>query len=293
MYIQLLINGISLGSLYAIIAVGFALIFSILKFSNLALGGVIGLTAYVAFFFQDSIVPRPHIFVTMLVAAVVGMVIMLLVDLIGFRQVRRKDSPRIYYFLMSITVGIMIESGVTIAFGARNYGFPPIFDVMSFRLGGFVFSTTDMTVMAVSILLLVALVLLINKTKLGRAMRAVAIDTNTSKLMGINSGKIIMISFVMAGALAGVAAVFLAIRFSVFPELGSRMIIKGLMASVVGGLGSMPGAIIGAFALGTLEMFLIFFLGSSIAPVILLAVFLCFLLVRPQGISGKIIQDKA
>lgn len=290
---QLLINGISLGAVYAIIAVGYALVYSILRFSNFAQGGIIGLSAYIAYFFHASFENPPHIIVTILVACLSGTLLAMAVDTIGFVRVRKKNSPRIYYMLASITISMLIESAVTVKFGQETRGFPSVFEKTSFQIGGLILSTRDTVILIVSVILLIFLVLLINKTKIGRAIRCVAIDPTTAKLMGINSATIIRFTFMLAGCLAGVASVFLAMKYSVYPTLGSSMIFKGLVASVMGGLGSISGAIIGSFLLGILEMVLVYYLGSSITPAIVLGVMLVFLLVRPQGIAGTIAHDKA
>lgn len=292
MTIQLLINGISLGAIYAIIAVGFALIFSILRFSNFAHGAIISATAYIAYFFQNSFDPAPPLVVTTIVSALAGMVIILLVDTIGFRNIRKNLSPRIYFFVASITIAIMIEEILSVFFGKNFFGFPSIFEKTTFEFMGITFATMDIIVLAISAGLLVVLMLIINKTRLGLAIRTVAIDVVTSKLMGVNTDVIIIFSFALAGLLAGVSGVFLGIKYSVYPSLGSSIIVKGFMASVIGGLGSLTGAIIAATVLGVVEMLLIYNFGSTITPALLLIVVLVFLFVRPQGILGRIVQDK-
>lgn len=292
MSIQLLVNGISLGAVYAIIAVGFALIFSVLKFSNFAHGGIVSATAYIAFFFQNSFKTPPSLVVTTVVAALSGMFITLILDTVGYRNIRKNSSPRIYFFVASITLGIMVENILSVFFGKNFFGFPPVFEKTTFLFAGITFSTMDMVVLAVSGVLLVVLMVIIKKTRLGLAIRTVAIDPATSKLMGINSDVVIIFSFALAGLLAGVSGVFLGIKYSVYPSLGPSIIVKGFMASVIGGLGSLSGAIMAAFLLGVVEMLMVYNFGSSITPALLLAILLIFLFVRPQGISGKIIQDK-
>jgi len=291
--LQLLINGISLGAVYAIIAVGFAMVYSILKFSNFAQGGIIGLTAYVAYFFHTAFKTPPSIVLTILIACISGTLIAMAVDALGFARVRKKNSPRVYYMLASVTLGMLIESAVTVRFGQVTLGFPSVFSKNSFTIGALSLSTRDMVILAVSVVLLVVLILLIHKTKIGRAIRCVAIDPTTAKLMGINSATVIRFTFMLAGCLAGIASVFLAMKYSVYPSLGSSMIFKGLVGSVIGGLGSLSGAIIGSFLLGIVEMLLVYYLGSSITPALVLGFMLVFLLVRPQGIAGSIVQDTA
>ena len=284
MSLQLIVNGISLGAVYALIAVGFALVFSILKFSNFAHGGMISAAAYIAYFFYASFETPPSLWVTLLFTAVVSLGVALLLD--------KNNSPNIYYFVASITFAILIEQILTVFFGKTSYGFPGMFEVASVRLLGASFATMDLVVLAVSIAMLVVLMLLINRTKIGLAIRAVAINPRASRLMGINSGFIVLFTFALAGFLAGVSGTLLGIKYSVYPALGSSMMVKGFIASVIGGLGSLSGAIAAAILLGVIEMVSIYFLGSSVTPAILFGIMLVFLFLRPQGISGKFAQDK-
>ncbi len=292
MNIQLLVNGISLGAIYALIAVGFAVIYSVLKFSNFAHGGMIGATAYIAYFFHTGINPTPPLALTVIVSALAGMVMAILIDTLAYRRIRKRNSPRIYYFVASVTVGILIESFLSATLGTNYMGFGRIFDKSSFNIGEIVFSTFDMVALLVSLVLLFALAMVINKTKIGLAIRSVAINSETSKLMGINSNTIITLCFVIAGLLAGVNGALLGIKYTVTPSLGSSMITKGFISSVIGGLGSLSGAIAGAFLLGILEMTITYFLGSNITPLLEFIVLLLFLFLRPQGIAGKIVADK-
>ena len=291
--IQLFINGISMGAVYAIVAVGFALVFSILRFSNFAHGGIISVCAYAVFFFQKMFDKLPNIFVLMAVSALFGALITLLLDLVGFMSIRRNNSPRIYYFVSSITFGILAENVLSVRYGAFVLVFPHIFEVSSFTLFGLSFSTLDMFTLATTIVLLAALMVFIQKTKLGLAIRTVSIDPMTSNLMGINSAVVITSTFMIAGMLAGIGGVLLATRYSVYPTLGSGMIAKAFIASVIGGLGSLSGAILGSILLGVVEMYLVYFFGSSVTTVLLLVIMIVFLLLRPQGISGVQVQDKA
>jgi branched-chain amino acid transport system permease protein len=293
MNLQLIINGISLGAVYALIAVGFAIVFSVLKFSNFAHGGMISACAYIAFFFQRNFETPPPLWITIAFTGVAGMVIALLVDTLGYRRIRAKHSPPLFYFLSSVTFAIFIEQYLTVFYGKNMYGFPPIFEQTTFNVAGITLSTLDMVILAVAVALLIALVLIINRTKLGLAIRTVAIDSRASRLMGINSAVVITFTFVLAGLLAGVSGVLLGIKYSVYPTLGPSMMVKGFIASVIGGLGSLAGAIAAAVLLGLVEMILTYFLGSSITPALLFGIMLLFLFVRPQGIAGKFTQDKA
>lgn len=293
MSFQLLVNGISIGSVYALIAVGFALVFSVLKFSNFSHGGCISACAFVAYFFQARFDPAPPFWATMLVACATGLVLALLVDCFAFRRLRKNASNSLYYFLSSVVMAILIEQVLNVFFGTQMYAFPAIFKKSTLQLLGTTFSTLDMAILAIAVSLLLVLILLINKTRLGLAIRAVAINSRTSRLMGINSSVVITLTLLIAGLLAGITGVMLGVKYSVYPSLGSSMMLKGFIASVIGGLGSLGGAIAAAVLLGVIEIISTFYLGSEISPVILFGLMLVFLLVRPQGIAGKFAQDKA
>jgi branched-chain amino acid transport system permease protein len=292
MGLQLIVNGISLGAVYALIAVGFALVFSVLKFSNFAHGGMISACAYIGFFFQNAFDSPPSIFITILFTAAFGVILAVVLDTAGYRRIRKNQSPGIYNFLSSLAFAIMIEQFLAVVFGKNLHGYPPIFEKNTFQFFGITFSTINVMILIVSLVILVILILLIDKTRIGLAVRAVAINAETSKLMGINSGVIVLTVLCIAGFLAGLSGVFLGVRYSVHPAVGSTMMLKGFIASVIGGLGSLGGAIFAAIMLGLTEMILTYYIGAIATPVVLFAIMLLFLFIRPQGVSGKIVREK-
>ena len=292
MTLQLLISGFSLGAVYALIAVGFAIVFSIFKFSNIAHGGMISACAFIGYFFQSSFEEPPPFIVTALFTTGVGVLMALLIDTIAYRNIRKKQAPGLYYFLMSITVAILIEQILSVFFGKNLHTYAPIFSSTTFSIGGLRFSSIDTLIMVISLVILSALIFVINKTKIGLAIRTVAISPSTSQLMGINSSVVIMAVFAIAGALAGISGVLLGTKFSVYPSLGPSMMTKGFIVSVIGGLGSLGGAIVAAIALGVVEIFLTYWLGSLSTPIVLFGIMLLFLTVRPEGISGRFAKDK-
>ena len=292
MSLQLIINGISIGSVYALIAVGFALVFGVLNFSNFAHGGVVSACAYVAFFFQSKL-DSPPFWLTVVVACGSGMLITYLIDLLGYYRLRKKGSDSLYFFLSSITFAIMLEQILTVFFGTQMYAFTPVFKNTTMLLLGITFSTMDMTILAIAILLLALLILLVEKSRMGLAIRAVAINARTSRLMGINSSLTVTGTLVIAGFLAGITGLMLGMKYTIYPALGPSMMLKGFIASIIGGLGSLSGAIIASVLLGVVEITSIYYLGSEITPVISFGIMLVFLLVRPQGIAGRFAQNKA
>jgi branched-chain amino acid transport system permease protein len=192
----------------------------------------------------------------------------------------------------SITLGTLYEGLVTIKVGSNFYNFPGFFKNSTIKVGSLVISASDAMMCIISLAALVILGYVIQKTRLGRALRAVSFDRDTAQLMGIDSTRIIQLTFVISGLLAGVAGVFLGIKYTLYPTLGS-LVVKGFIASVIGGLGSLTGAIIGAVLLGLTETILLSMLGSGYSTIATFAIMLVFLLVRPQGIAGSNIQEKA
>ena len=290
MSLQILLNGLALGSVYALIAVGFSLVFNILKFSNFAHGSTMTMSAFIGYFaataFELTLIP------TIVIAVAAGALTALLGELVAFRNITRKNSPNIYYFVSSITLGTLLEALVTIKVGPNFYSYPRFFAKTTIKFAGLVVSTADVIMFVSSVAALILLVFLIQKTKLGRAVRAVSFDRDTAYLMGIDTYRTIQFTFLMAGALAGLSGVFLGINYTLYPQLGN-LVVKGFIASVIGGLGSITGAVIGAVLLGLVETLLINFVGSSLAPVFIFLIMLAFLLIRPKGIAGSNVQEKA
>lgn len=272
MSLQILINGLATGSVYALIATGFALIFNVLKFSNFSHGAIMTAAAFVAYFLVSS--KGMGLTATLVAAAAAGAVIALFGEFFGFRRITLNHSSPTYFFVSSITLGTLYEGLVTI------------------KVGSLVISASDAMMCIISLAALVILGYVIQKTRLGRALRAVSFDRDTAQLMGIDSTRIIQLTFVISGLLAGVAGVFLGIKYTLYPTLGS-LVVKGFIASVIGGLGSLTGAIIGAVLLGLTETILLSMLGSGYSTIATFAIMLVFLLVRPQGIAGSNIQEKA
>lgn len=291
MSIQALINGLSLGAVYATIAVGFALIFNVLKFSNFSHGGVLVTTAFMGYLITTKF--QTNFWVTLLLTAIAGGILALGIEFVGFRYLRKKKANIMLYFVSSITIGMLLENLMTVFFSSAFVSYPPYFKPSSFQLGGVTFIVTDTLMFVISCLALLAIMLVLYKTRLGVSIRALSMDGDTATLMGVNVTLVIMATFFVSGALGGISGMFLGINYTLYPQLG-KLVVKGFISSVVGGLGNILGAVLGAFLLGLLEVFLINldFIGSGLAPVVTFLVMIVFLIVRPQGIAGKIIREK-
>lgn len=288
---QLILNGISLGAVYAMIAVGFALVFNILKFSNFSQGGIITVTAYAGFMINRAL--KIPFLPTLLAAALAGGLVALGVERLAFRRLRRRKSPVILYFVSSITMGMLLENLVVVTFSSNFYSYPKFFETTVVRFMNLSAATTDLLMLAVAVAALLILLFVLYRTKLGVSVRALSMDAPATSLMGVNVDFTVAAVFFIVGALGGMAGVFLGINYTLYPQIG-QMIVKGFIASVIGGLGNIAGAVAGAILLGLLEVGLtsVDFIGSGLSPVVVFIVTLVFLILRPQGIAGKIIQEK-
>lgn len=295
--LQNIFFGLSLGAVYSLIAVGFALVFNILKFSNFSHGGVMTFTAYAGYLAYAMVFKGhfsgPALFLAVVAtAAVVGALIAMLIERVGFRRLRRNQAPVIYYFISSITLGILLENIITIFASSNFYSYPVFFPQANFSVFSISFSVVDFVTLFFSCAALGILLVVLYRTKLGLAVRTVSFDVNTASLMGIDPDRVVMATFALSGALGGISGVFLGMNYSLYPQIG-QLVVKGFIASVIGGLGSITGAVAGAFLLGILEVALIGMVGSGWTPACVFVVMLVFLLLRPRGIAGVIVQEKA
>ena len=292
MSIQAIINGISLGAVYALIAVGFALIFNILKFSNFSHSGVLVASAYMGYLVTSKL--HTNFWVTLIITAFLGGCLAVGIEFIGFRHLRKQKAQIMLYFVSSVTIAMLLENIIAVLFSGAFYSYPLFFETMSVEIGGFMFVVTDMLMLLISCISLAILMFVLYKTRLGVSIRALSMDADTTSLMGVNVALIIAATFFVSGMLGGISGMFLGINYTLYAKLGT-LVVKGFIASVIGGLGSIAGAVIGAFILGMLEVGLINIdgIGSGLAPVVIFFVMIVFLLVRPQGIAGKIIREKA
>lgn len=290
MSLQILLNGITTGSVYALIAIGFALVFNILKFSNFSYGATMTSAAFIAYFattkFGLGLVP------TLIVSALAGALISLFGEFIGFRRILLNHSAPTYFFVSSITLGTLYEGIVAKGIGTKFFSYPNFFEVSTVNIGDAVASKSDIIMFAISAVALLLLAFIIQKTRIGRAVRAVSFDRDTAQLMGVDATRAIQVVFFISGIFAGLAGCFLGIKYTIYSTLGT-LVVKGFISSVIGGLGSLVGAVIGAVLLGVLESICLATFGSGWATIVVFAIMMVFLLIRPQGIAGSNVQEKA
>lgn len=288
-FIQLLLNGISLGSVYTLIALGFTLIFSVLNFSNFSHGGVMVVSAYFGYLVAKNY--GLDLYATLLATAVFGGLLSAFVQIIGFERLRRTNAETMLYFVSASTLGSLLQNSIAISFSSTYYSYPPFFDEYFFEFFGLALAVTDSMMLVISAFFIILLMLVLYKTRLGISIRALSMDPVAARLNGVNVSLVILMCFFISGVLAAISGVFLGINYVLQPQL-SNMVMKGFTASILGGLGNITGALYGGIILGVSEVFLIYFVGSGFAPVVVFFLTIAFLIWRPQGISGKFVHVK-
>ena len=290
-YIQLMIAGLSNGAMYAVIAVGWALIFSILKFSNFAHGGTMVVSAYIGMFLSRAL--NANLWLTLVIAGVSGGLINIAVEVLSFHRLRRSTKQGTLFFVSSITMGMLLQNIIALNFSGTYYSYPSFFENRFRTLGSISFDVANLAMLGVSAFAILVLVIALKRTRLGISIRALSMDERTTGLMGINVNRVVLATFFAAGLLAGIAGVFVGIRTSLTPQIGSMFTVKGFMVCVIGGLGSLNGALFAALILGLVETACGALIGTSLAPVGTFLFMLVFLLLRPQGLAGNFSTEKA
>lgn len=281
--VQQLANGLSLGAVYALIAVGFALVFSVLKFSNFSHGSVIMLSAYFGLWFSNRF--AVGLLPTILASLVVGGLIAVIIERLGFRPIRMKNGPLIYFFVSSIAISLFFQYLMTALVGGRFFMYRSLLKMSSVNVGTLTIPVVNVYMLVVSAAALAALLYVLYRTRIGIAIRAASGDLLTPNLMGINTDLIVSVTFFVSGALAGIAGVFLGMSLSVYPQIGS-LVLKAFVATVIGGFGSLGGAVVGAFFLGLAETFTTAYLGGDVTPMVTFLIMILFLLLKPDGVAG-------
>ena len=291
-FISYLINGLSLGSVYAIIALGYTMVYGIAKMLNFAHGDVIMIGAYVALTCMTSAGLPP--LVSVLIAVVACTVLGVLIERIAYKPLRNAASP-LAVLITAIGVSYLLQNVALLIFGANNQSFQSVVSWAGLSLAGGALNITGETIVTivVCVIIMVGLMLFIRKSKAGQAMRAVSEDKGAAQLMGINVNGTIALTFAIGSALAAVAGVLLCSAYpSLSPYTGAMPGIKAFVAAVFGGIGSIPGAFIGGILLGVIEILARAYISSQLADAIVFAVLIIVLLVKPTGILGKNVQGK-
>ena len=289
-FLAYLLGGISLGSIYALIALGYTMVYGIAKMLNFAHGDIIMVGGYVVFFaMSSSWCPTWLAIVFGIVACtVLGVVI----EKIAYKPLR--SMPSLTVLITAIGVSYFLQNAALLLFKSNTRTFKSVTENLpDLKLGGLVITSETIVTISVTVVLMIALTLFVNKTKMGKAMRAVSEDKEAAELMGISVNKTITLTFAIGSALAAVAGVLLCSNFHVLsPYTGSMPGIKAFVAAVFGGIGSIPGAMVGGILLGVIENLSKGYISTQLSDAIVFLVLILVLLVKPTGIFGKKINKK-
>ncbi len=283
MLLQQLTNGLMLGGTYALVAIGYSLVFGVLRLIHLAHGEVFMVGAYIGLEIMLALHVGP---VAALLAAIVGTALLgMVLELIVFRPIRRKGGSFLAPMVTSIGAGLILQEVFTKIFGAEQSEFPAGLGNDVYYLGPLLVSATQVFIMAIAVLSMIVLHLFISRTRYGMAMRAVAENVEIASVLGINTDAVIMLTFAVASGLAGIAGVLVGLAYTaVSPFMGINMAVKGLAIMLVGGLGSIYGAMVGGLLLGIVEVLCVAYAASSYRDAVAFGLMIIILLVRPRGL---------
>ena len=287
--LQQIINGLSLGSIYALIALGYTMVYGIIKLINFAHGDIYMIGAFIGLYCGKNLGLSllPTLIISMIGAALCGVII----EKVAYKPLR--NSQRITLLITAIGISLLLENGMKLAVGSSPKAFPKLLSTEVIKLGSLSLETSKILMLVVSIMLVVFLQFIVFKTKIGKAMRAASYDIEAASLMGINVNNIISITFAIGSALAGAAGVLVSLAFKVVePYMGMIPGLKAFIAAVLGGIGSIPGALIGELLIGLTETLTKAYISTILSDAIVFAILIIILLVKPSGLLGIKINEK-
>jgi len=290
--LQHTVNGLALGSIYALVALGYTMVFGVLSLINFAHGEIFMMGAFAGLYTHRYVMshfaaPQWILSLLVLVGAMLGSAIVgLIIEKFAYRPLRK--SPRINILITAIGASLFLQYGGQLVFGASPQFFPDIFTKTTFNLGGgATIDSNQILIFIVAIVLMAMLQFLVFKTQFGRAMRAISHSLETSSVIGINVNKIIMITFIIGSSLAGAAGVLYGVAYpKIDPIMGLMPGLKAFVAAVLGGIGNITGAVIGALILGLSETYVAGYLSSTYRDALAFIILILVLLLRPSGILG-------
>lgn len=288
-FIQQMINGLSLGSIYALIALGYTMVYGIIKLINFAHGDIYMVGAFVGYTMINSFGMGffPALVTAMALSALLGV----LIERIAYKPLR--NATRIAVLITAIGVSYLLQNGMLYFYGAEVRAFPQVLDNTLYSFGGIQVSQIQLMIFGTTFILMILLQFIVQKTKMGKAMRAVSTDASAAQLMGINVDNTISFTFFLGSSLAGAAGVLVGLYYNTIdPMMGVAPGLKAFVAAVLGGIGIIPGAMIGGLTIGIIETMVSAYGNSMIRDTVVYGILILILIIRPSGILGKHVKEK-
>jgi branched-chain amino acid transport system permease protein len=295
-FFQQFINGLSLGAIYALIALGYTMVYGVLRLINFAHGDVYMLGAFAGYFIANALHMDEHPSVLGAIVVTLGAMaacaaIGILIERLAYRPVRQ--HPRLTSLITAIGVSLLLEYGGQVVFGATPRFFPQMIRSETYSLGGVQITNQNLLIIVVAVVVMFGLQFIVHQTKIGKAMRAVSFNLPVAKLMGINTDFVIAFTFALGSALAAAGGVMVALAIPrIDPLMGLMTGLKAFVAAVLGGIGNIPGAMLGGMLIGLMETWIGATAYSTYRDAVAFAVLILILLFRPAGILGKSVAEK-
>lgn len=285
-FLQFLINGVAVGSMYALIALGYTMVYGIVSLINFAHGEFMMMGAFIGALVLNRLQGTPLV-VALLIAMLASGLIAVVTELVAYRPLR--NQPKIFVLTAAIAVSVLLQNVARLVFGASAVAFPASFPEgsIAFDSLGIWIEYSQLIVLCLSLVLMVGLWLVVNKTKIGMAMRATSQDLEAARLMGIDTNVIISFTFFVGASLAGAVGVLYGMQYSVDPLMGVQPGLAAFVAAVLGGIGSLPGAMIGGVLIGVIENLVAGYLSSTYQSAITFLILIIVLSVKPSGLLGR------
>ncbi|HWS30504.1 MAG TPA: branched-chain amino acid ABC transporter permease [Clostridia bacterium] len=290
-FLQQLVNGFSLGSIYALIALGYTMVYGIIKLINFAHCDVYMVGAYVGYFCMTAL--QLPFWYALIIAMLVCMLLGMSIERIAYKPLR--GAPRIAALITAIGVSLLLEYGMMFFVGAGVRSYPPVTGFMTetFNLNGVVVSAQQVIIIGVTVVLMTVLQIIVKYTKVGKSMRAVSTDSDAAELMGVNVNRTVSFTFAIGSALAGAAGVMVGVYYnSINPLMGMLPGLKAFIAAVFGGIGILPGAMLGGYFIGMVEVLVAGYINSTYRDAVVFFILILILIFKPAGLLGKKAREK-
>ena len=296
-FLQQLINGLTIGSLYALVALGYTMVYGVMKLINFAHGDLVAFSAYVGLtifsqLFGASATSLVSIVIIFILTAIIVAIVGVLLERLAYRPLR--TAPRLSAVVSALGASLVIQNGIMLIWGPNMKIFPSdLFPNISWTFGTVVVSFTQLVILVLSAVVMIALFFFINKTKIGTAIRATAIDQDAAKLMGINVNRIIVTIFVIGSVLGAIGGLFIGIYYRGLTfDMGWLYGLSAFIAAIIGGIGSIPGAMLGGLLLGLFNAMIAGYISTQWAEAFTFILLIVILIVRPTGLLGEKTAEK-